>query len=149
MTLRVAMAQVAARVGDVDGNVERVLGAWKRASDAGADLVVFTELTLTGYPPEDLLLKPEFLEATAAALDTLCERGPAGTVAIVGTVAAVGDREVLEDEESGDVSVPALDLRNRAVAIADGEVVAVYDKWRLPNYGVFDEARYFVPDDEA
>lgn len=149
MTLRVAMAQVAARVGDVDGNVERVLGAWKRASDAGADLVVFTELTLTGYPPEDLLLKPEFLEATDAALDTLCERGPAGTVAIVGTVAAVGDREVLEDEESGDVSVPALDLRNRAVAIADGEVVAVYDKWRLPNYGVFDEARYFVPDDEA
>jgi NAD+ synthase (glutamine-hydrolysing) len=109
---------------------------------------VFTELTITGYPPEDLLLKPEFLAATDAALDTLCREGPAGIVAVVGTVAAVGDREVLEDEESGDVSVPALDLRNRAVAIADGAVAAVYDKWRLPNYGVFDEARYFVPDDD-
>ena len=148
MTLRVAMAQIEARVGDVDGNVERILDAWGRAADRGADLVVFTELAVTGYPPEDLLLKPEFLAATEEALTTLCQRGPAGTVAVVGTVAAVGDREVLEDEESGDVSVPALDLRNRAVAIADGEVAAVYDKWRLPNYGVFDEARYFVPDDQ-
>ena len=149
MTLRVAMAQVAARVGDIDGNVEQILDAWQAAAEQGADLVVFTELTVTGYPPEDLLLKPEFLAATDAALDTLCDKGPRGTVAVVGTVAAVGDREIADDEASGDMSVPALDLRNRAVAIADGEVAAVYDKWRLPNYGVFDEARYFVPDDEA
>ena len=149
MTLRVAMAQVAARVGDVDGNIELVLDAWHRAAEQGADLVVFTELTITGYPPEDLLLKPEFLDAAEQALDSLCDRGPTGTVAVLGTVAAVGNREPAEDEEAGDVSVPALDLRNRAVALADGEVVAVYDKWRLPNYGVFDEARYFVPDDEA
>ena len=145
---RVAMAQVAARVGDVDGNVEVILDAWRRAADAGADLVVFTELTVTGYLPEDLLLKPEFLDAADAAVDELAERGPAGTVAIVGTVARVGDDEAME-EQHWDVSVPALDLRNRAVVLADGRVVATYDKWRLPNYGVFDEARYFVPDDEA
>ncbi len=146
--LRVAMAQVAARVGDVDGNTELVLDAWRRAAEQGADLVVFTELTITGYPPEDLLLKPEFLAATDAALERLAAEGPHETVAIVGTVASVGDREP-PDEESWDVSVPALDLRNRAVALSDGRVAAVYDKWRLPNYGVFDEARYFVPDDET
>lgn len=146
--LRVAMAQVASRVGDVEGNTALILDAWRRAAEASADLVVFTELTVTGYPPEDLLLKPEFLAATDRALDELRREGPAGTVAIVGTVASVGDRE--DPEQFGwDVSVPALDLRNRAVALADGEIAAVYDKWRLPNYGVFDEARYFVPDDEV
>jgi NAD+ synthase (glutamine-hydrolysing) len=142
------MAQVAPRVGDVDGNTALILDAWQRASEAGADLVVFTELTVTGYPPEDLLLKPEFLAATDRALDELRTQGPAGTTAVIGTVAAVGDRE--DPEQLGwDVSVPALDLRNRAVVLADGEIAAVYDKWRLPNYGVFDEARYFVPDDDV
>ncbi len=77
--LRVAMAQVAARVGDVDGNTELVLDAWRRATEQGADLVVFTELTITGYPPEDLLLKPEFLAATDAALERLCAEGPPET----------------------------------------------------------------------
>src|SRR5690606_15829741 len=114
MTLRVAMAQVRNRVGDIDGNTERILQAWRRAADHGADLVVFPELAISGYPPEDLLLKPEFLAATDRALDRLTAEGPAGTVAVVGTVATVGDREVLEEEEAGDVSVPAKDLRNRA-----------------------------------
>jgi len=148
VALRVAMAQMAARVGDVDGNTALILDAWRRAADAGADLVVFTELTVTGYPPEDLLLKPEFLAATDDAMEVLRREGPAGTVAVVGTVASVGDRE--DPEQLGwDVSVPALDLRNRAVVLADGEVAAVYDKWRLPNYGVFDEARYFIPDNQV
>ena len=149
MTLRVAMAQVRSCVGDIDGNVDRILDAWRRAADQGADLVVFTELTITGYPPEDLLLKPEFLAATDDALDRLCREGPTDAVAVVGTVAAVGDREDVEEERAWDVSVPARDLRNRAVVLAGGDVVAAYDKWRLPNYGVFDEARYFVPDDET
>ncbi len=149
MSLRIAMAQIAARVGDVDGNTTRILDAWHEAAAHGADLVVFTELTVTGYPPEDLLLKPEFLAATDDALARLCEQGPHETVAVFGTVAAVGDREGVEDEETGDVAVPAMDLRNRAVVLSGGRVVADYDKWRLPNYGVFDEARYFVPDDET
>jgi NAD+ synthase (glutamine-hydrolysing) len=142
------MAQVAAAVGDVDGNVERILGAWHEAAGQGADLVVFTELTITGYPPEDLLLKPEFVAATQDAVDRLCAEGPAGTVAVVGTVATVGHLEPV-DEEAWDVAIPALDLRNRALVLADGELVTHYDKWRLPNYGVFDEARYFVADDET
>ncbi len=149
MSLRIAMAQVAARVGDIDGNTTLVLDAWREAAARGADLVVFTELTVTGYPPEDLLLKPEFREATDAALQRLCDEGPHETVAVVGTVATVGDREPGQDEETGDVAVPALDLRNRAVVLSGGTVAADYDKWRLPNYGVFDEARYFVPDDET
>jgi NAD+ synthase (glutamine-hydrolysing) len=120
--VRVAMAQVAAAVGDVDGNVDASWMPGTRLPTQGADLVVFTELTITGYPPEDLLLKPEFLAATHDAVDRLCAEGPAGTVAVVGTVATVGDRED-PGEEAWDVAVPALDLRNRAVVLADGEVV--------------------------
>lgn len=144
--LRIAMAQVAAQVGAIDHNVSLILAAWREAAEAGVDVVVFTELTVTGYLPEDLLLKPEFCDAADAAVERLAAEGPSGTVAIVGTVALVGDDEH-DEEQHWDVSVPALNLRNRAVAIADGRVAAIYDKWRLPNYGVFDEARYFVPDD--
>jgi NAD+ synthase (glutamine-hydrolysing) len=140
--VRIALGQVATRVGDIDGNVEVILDAWHRAAAQGADLVVFPELAVTGYPPEDLLLKPEFLAATDAALERLITNGPTGTVAVVGTVGTAGERH---QEETWDVSVPALDLRNRAVVLDDGQVAATYDKWRLPNYGVFDEARYFVP----
>jgi NAD+ synthase (glutamine-hydrolysing) len=149
--LRVAMAQLAQRVGDIDHNTAAILAAWRRAADLGADLVVFPELALTGYPPEDLLLKPEFLEATDHAATVLREQGPPGTVAIVGTVGREGvvevDHDGATDPEGWDAS--AHQLRNRALAIADGRTIGVYDKWRLPNYGVFDEARYFVPDDEA
>ncbi|MBY5162999.1 NAD+ synthase [Salsipaludibacter albus] len=154
MTLRIALAQLATRVGDVDHNLALVLDAWHDAARAGADLVVFPELALPGYPPEDLLLKPEFLEAVAAAEQDLARRGPAGTVAVVGTVGRVGVDEEIGDGEAADpdgwdVTVSANRLRNRALVVADGRQVATYDKWRLPNYGVFDEARYFVPDDDA
>ncbi len=154
MTLRVAMAQLAQRVGDIDHNTTAILEAWHEAADQGADLVVFPELAVTGYPPEDLLLKPEFLAATDDALATLRARGPAGTVAVIGTVGRVGVQEAIGDGEaadpdSWDVTVTARQLRNRAVVVADGRTVGVYDKWRLPNYGVFDEARYFQPDDDA
>lgn len=153
MTLRIALAQIAARVGDVDHNVDLILAAWQDAADAGADAVVFPELAVTGYPPEDLLLKPEFLAATMNAHDRLATSGPDGTVAVVGTIGEVGDGEAIGDGEaadptSWDVSVSARQLRNRALVLADHRLVATYDKWRLPNYGVFDEARYFIPDDD-
>jgi NAD+ synthase (glutamine-hydrolysing) len=152
VTLRIALGQIAARVGDIDGNAERVLDAWQRAAAAGADLVVFTELTIPGYPPEDLLLKPEFVAANLDAVRRLAGRGPAGTVAIVGYVGTdegdlVGDGAT--DPEARSVASAAGALTNSAAVLADGQVVATYDKLRLPNYGVFDEARYFTPRDRA
>jgi predicted amidohydrolase len=95
--LRVALAQVAARVGDVDGNTAEVLDAWHRAAELGADLVVFTELTITGYPPEDLLLKRRFVAANLAAIDRLSREGPHGTTAIVGHVGA-GEGDTTDTE---------------------------------------------------
>lgn len=145
-TLRLAMAQIAARVGDIDGNVGLILDAWRSAADAGCDLVVFTELTTTGYPPEDLLLKREFVDANLAAVDRLAGAGPHGTVAVVGFVGS-GEGDTT-DADHWDVALATRDLTNSAAVIADGEVAAVYDKLRLPNYGVFDEARYFTPRDE-
>jgi NAD+ synthase (glutamine-hydrolysing) len=142
--VRLAMAQLSPTVGDIDGNVELILAAWRRAADAGADLVVFTELTITGYPPDDLLLKPEFVAANVEALHRLRDEGPAGTAAVVGYV---GTAIPGPDMGAWDDTVSARDLRNSAAVIADGRVVGTYHKWRLPNYGVFDEARYFVADD--
>ncbi len=146
MPLRVALGQVDARVGDIDGNVDRVLRAWRDAAAAGAHLVVFTELTITGYPPEDLLLKREFVDANLDALRRLTAAGPAGTTAIVGFVGA-GDGDAT-DEAHWDVSLATRDLTNSAAVLRDGVVAATYDKLRLPNYGVFDEARYFTSRDQ-
>ncbi|WP_052667894.1 NAD+ synthase [Nitriliruptor alkaliphilus] len=152
MPLRTAFGQIGARVGDVAGNVDRILDAWRRAADQGADLIVFTELTTTGYPPEDLLLKPEFIAENLDAVRRLAREGPPGTVAIVGYVGtAVGD--LVHDDpahpEGWEVaSAAGEELTNSAAVLADGEVVATYDKLRLPNYGVFDEARYFTPVDD-
>jgi NAD+ synthase (glutamine-hydrolysing) len=161
VSLRLALGQLDAAVGDIDGNVDRILDAWRRAAEAGADLVVFTELTITGYPPEDLLLKPEFVRANLAALERLTSEGPTGTVAVVGYVGATEDGPEEDDpghapdsteadshvEVAGDgwdVALAVRHLTNSAAVLADGELVATYDKMRLPNYGVFDEARYFV-----
>jgi len=150
--LRLALAQVRAQVGDIDGNVRRVLDAWHRAAEQGADLVVFTELTTTGYPPEDLLLKPEFVRANLDAVRRLAKEGPSGTVAVVGYVGVEEDDLVAEEPGRQDVwevaSAGDMALTNSAAVLADGHVVATYDKFRLPNYGVFDEARYFTPRDE-
>jgi len=123
--LRIALAQMNAVVGDVDGNAARVEALAAQARDAGAQLVVFPELTLTGYPPEDLLLKRSFLRRARSALDAL---------AIDGVTAVVGWPE----EHEGHVHNAA------AVISADG-VQAVYRKLLLPNYGVFDERRWFEP----
>ncbi len=145
MAFRLALAQVPARVGDIDGNLALILDAWREAADQGVDAVIFTELTITGYPPEDLLLKREFVEANLAALGRLATDGPAGTTAIVGFVGAGDDQQT--DAGHWDVALATRNLTNSAAVIADGTIAAVYDKLRLPNYGVFDEARYFTPRD--
>ncbi len=124
--LRVAACQVNTVVGDLGGNVERVLGALHQAEEAGCDLAVFPELAITGYPPEDLLLKPGFVADNRQALDTLAAR--TGSCA-----AAVGFVDVGQD------------LYNAAAVCAGGAVVGTYRKRHLPNYSVFDEARYFQP----
>ena len=122
--LRLAMAQLDTTVGDIDGNAEKIAAAIEDARTRGAQLVVLPELALTGYPPEDLLLKTHFVSAARRALDRLAEAAD-GIVALVGF------------PESAD------DVYNAAAVLADGRVAAVYRKMFLPNYGVFDEHRYF------
>jgi NAD+ synthase (glutamine-hydrolysing) len=124
--LRIALAQFDATVGDIAGNEERIAGLIADAREAGAQLVCFPELALTGYPPEDLLLKEHFLGDARAALHRL-----AGET--TGIVAIVGYPQRAED------------VHNAAAILADGEVRASYRKVHLPNYGVFDELRYFQP----
>lgn len=141
--LRVALAQVGARVGDVDGNTATVLDAWRAAAAAGSDLLLTPELALVGYPPDDLLLRPELLDRADAALARLEREGPPATTAVVGTVG----RAQRDAVDTWGVAAAVPDLANRAVLVRDGGTVGTYDKMRLPNEGVFDEARYFVPGD--
>jgi NAD+ synthase (glutamine-hydrolysing) len=124
--LRLAAAQLDLVVGDLDGNVERMLEAYERADAAGCDLVAFPELSLTGYPPEDLLLRPAFVAECGDALDKLAAR--TGRMAAV-----VGFPEAQRD------------LANAAALCAHGRVQGIYRKHLLPNYAVFDEQRYFMP----
>lgn len=124
--LRVAACQLNTRVGDLDGNVARILRALERAEESGCDLAVFPELAITGYPPEDLLLKPGFVADNQVALDKVASR-TGRCVAVLGFVDA--DR----------------DLHNAAAFCAHGQVQGVYRKRELPNYAVFDEIRYFTP----
>ena len=124
--LRVAACQINNVVGDLDGNVECILAALERADAAGCDVAVFPELAVTGYPPEDLLLKPAFVADNRAALDKLAAR-TGRCAAVVGFVDA------------------GRDLYNAAAVCAGGEVKGVYRKRILPNYAVFDEQRYFAP----
>jgi NAD+ synthase (glutamine-hydrolysing) len=126
--LRCALAQINPTVGDIAGNADRIAGAIVQARERGAALVVLPELALTGYPPEDLLLRPHFLIDTAAALEEIAAQ-TIDVVAIVGF------------PERGD------DVYNSAAVLADGHVAGVYRKLRLPNYGVFDEQRYFQAGD--
>jgi NAD+ synthase (glutamine-hydrolysing) len=122
--VRLALCQLNATVGDIHGNAERIGEGMRAAKAAGAELVLFPELALTGYPPEDLLLKEHFLADAAVALREL-----AGDAQ--GIVAVVGFPERAED------------VFNSAAVLAGGSVHAVYRKVYLPNYGVFDEQRYF------
>jgi NAD+ synthase (glutamine-hydrolysing) len=124
--MRLALAQINSVVGDLEGNRAVVLQRIAEAKGEGADVVVFPELIVTGYPPEDLLLRPGFVRAAGESLDEIA-RAATGITALVG------------------VPVLDADLHNACAVCADGEVRGIYRKRFLPNYGVFDEQRYFAP----
>src|SRR6476661_1304091 len=128
--VRVGLAQVNPTVGAVEANARLVIAGMERARGLGCDLVAFPELVLTGYPPEDLLFKPAFIEANLRALDEVA-RQSRGLTAIVGYV----------DKRD--------DIFNAAAVLHDGAVAGTYHKQYLPNYGVFDENRYFQSGTEA
>ncbi len=125
--LRVALAQINATVGDLEGNTNKIVSYMRQASEQGAHIVCFPELALTGYPPEDLLLKPGFITANLRKLDQITEasRDFPGLTAVIGFV----DRDH--------------DIYNAAAVVHNGRLIGTYHKHYLPNYGVFDENRYF------
>jgi NAD+ synthase (glutamine-hydrolysing) len=158
--LRVALAQVDTRVGDLAGNAALVVDWTRRAAADAAHLVVFPEMTLTGYPAEDLVLRESFARASEQALvdlaAELAAQGLGDTAVVVGYLAhtegvgpAAVDRSPTETEDvPGDANPRQGAPRNAAALLHGGEVVVRYYKRHLPNYGVFDEARYFVPGNE-
>src|SRR5205085_7852513 len=124
--LRLGLAQINATVGDLAGNRDRVAASIDRARAAGVDVLAFPEMAITGYPPEDLLLKPSFIDRAIEVTRELAAR-TAGMTVVVGTV----DRD--------------FDLYDAAAVLHDGQWAGTYRKRFLPNYGVFDENRYFMP----
>src|SRR5882672_7376424 len=118
--MRIALAQVNPTVGDLAGNSRLIVEWMGKARDAGADIVCFPELAITGYPPEDLVLKPAFVRDNLAQLNVIAQAAQ-GIAAVVGFVDQDGD------------------LFNAAAFLQDGEVKVVYHKVFLPSYGVFDE----------
>ena len=128
--IRIALCQYDFPVGDIDGNLAKIRSKLAEVKALGVDLAVFPELTLSGYPPEDLLLKPHFAEGAGLALQALASEAR-------DIVAVVGFPELSHD------------LYNAAGVLADGRVAAVYRKRYLPNYGVFDEQRYFARGEQA
>ncbi len=131
--LRVALAQINTTVGDLEGNTHKILDSMQQAYTAGGHLVCFPELALPGYPPEDLLLKPGFVAANLRKLDEIIQASNdfPGLTAIIGFV----DRDD--------------DIYNAAAIIHEGKLAGVYHKHYLPNYGVFDEYRYFQSGNKA
>ena len=128
--VRIALAQINATVGDLPGNARRVIEFLDRARGMGAELIAFPELVLTGYPPEDLRLRPDFIDQNMAALDEVA-RATKGITAVVG------------------FAQRAEDVYNAAAIAHDGEIAGVYRKSCLPNYSVFDEFRYFRPGNDT
>jgi len=127
--LKIMLAQTAPRVGDISANAKLIVDIAAEAESAGCDVVVFPELAVTGYPPEDLLLRPAFMDAVGFAIDEI--------------VAASGNCAVVFGAPRRDGAV----LRNSALIASRGQLVGMYDKQVLPNYGVFDELRYFEAGD--
>lgn len=124
-TIRLALAQINLSVGDIAGNTACILDYLQKARACGANLVLFPEMALSGYPPEDLLLKPDFIAANARAMRDI-QAATQDLIAVVGYPSA--------DD---------YDLYNAAAIMQNGELVGTYRKHFLPNYGVFDENRYF------
>ena len=122
--LRIGLAQINTTVGDFAGNIQKILEAVAQAKSLDVDLITFPELAICGYPPEDLLLKPQFIEENLRSLEKVIESS-SGITIVVGFVDAKGD------------------IYNAAAVIHDGKLAGVYHKINLPNYGVFDENRYF------
>ena len=137
-TLRLALAQFNPTVGDIPGNTARIIEQIDEARTAHADLVAFPELAVTGYPPEDLLLKPSFLADSVAAVQRIAA-STRGIAAIVGSPGV----------SVGQTGSLTKDVANAAAIINDGRVLDWYHKMYLPNYGVFDEDRYFRRGDEC
>ena len=135
-TLRIAACQLNLNVGDLFGNKEKILSAYTNAQDKGSDIAVFTELAVSGYPPEDLLLKRGFVQDTQEMLKEIASH-TSDCVAVLGFIngeAAAAD--------------PVKRTSNAAAVCFDGKVVGTYSKRALPDYGVFDEERYFTPGNE-
>lgn len=128
--IRIALCQRNIVVGDIDGNIEKIRESLVQVRELGVDLALFPELTVTGYPPEDLLLKPHFAERAEAAMRDLAAE-------VRDLVAVLGFPELCDD------------LFNTAAVISGGEIVARYRKRYLPNYAVFDEQRYFARGEQA
>jgi NAD+ synthase (glutamine-hydrolysing) len=123
-TLRIGLCQINTTVGDIEGNTKKIIDYIAKGKKVGADLLVFPEMAVTGYPPEDLLLMPKFIEANLKALKTIA-KATTSITAVVGFVNRDGD------------------IFNSAALLHDGKMIDVYSKAFLPNYGVFDEDRYF------
>ena len=144
LTIRVALGQINPCVGDLDANAELILDAAARAVAAGADVVVFPEMALTGYPIEDLALRTAFREASRRRLDRLAgelaERGCGDALVVVGYIDVVASHEAARHTAG---------TRDSAAVIHGGVVVARNYKHHLPNYGVFDEERWFAPGTET
>jgi NAD+ synthase (glutamine-hydrolysing) len=144
-TLRLALAQVNPTVGDLHGNAEIIRTSTRTAVAAGAQLVVFPEMMLTGYPVEDLVFRESFVTASLAALRQLAADlaadGLGEVPVMVGYLDADGPPTISAQ------ATPGKGPRNALAVLHDGRVAATYFKHHLPNYGVFDEDRYFVPGD--
>ena len=125
--IRVALSQINPTVGDIKGNKDLIQSELKRAQESGADIIAFPELAITGYPPEDLLYNPDFIDSAKEAIEQIAK-------ASLGIVTIIGYPE--KDPNGGE-------LYNSAAVISDGKIVDIYRKKLLPNYGVFDERRYF------
>lgn len=123
--LQIGLAQINVTVGDFGDNTQKIIAAMEEAKSLGVDLLTFPELTLCGYPPEDLLLKPKLIEENLESLKKVCAHAAAGPSVVVGFVDARGG------------------IYGAAALIYKGQVVGIYHKVFLPNYGVFDENRYF------
>ncbi|MFA4015462.1 MAG: hypothetical protein RUDDFDWM_000545 [Candidatus Fervidibacterota bacterium] len=130
-TLRVALAQMNATVGDIEGNAQKIAEGIERAKEVRADIVAFPELAVTGYPPEDLLFKPHFVTRNKEVVADLARQVPKSLVAVIGFV-----------DEDGD-------LFNATAILHDGKIATVYRKHYLPSYSAFDESRYFRRGDEG
>src|SRR5256885_1552898 len=140
--LRLALAQIDPTVGDIEGNARLISDSIERGREAGAQLVLLPELCLSGYPPEDLVLRRDFLDAVRLGLDEIAARVE-GTVALVGLPERVERSPDEMDRFDPLIDAPPPPAYNSLAVLADGEVRVVLPKWHLPNYGGFDDRPHF------